>query len=927
MTLRLIALYLVVLLACTISAPISASKFPADAGVINVTDSFFGALPNDGVDDSAAIQRVFDLITPSAQIVYFPAGRYDISREIYLHKTDFRAEAESLVSTGWTSVTEGSRTFLRATDAGTNADTAGRMTFVFDAIKAGRVMRLTYRTPNSNATAFFFRVNNGPWRFNNRPYNGNINWRTDDVVATDIPLNTGSNKVEIAARDLGFEIDNIAIGYLGSYFNNTIIEGEDPTTTTLRLADNATNLDGTPFSGAIVRWESGVEQFFRTAVRDITFDVGVGNPQADGLKFHGNNQSVVANVRFVGGGGSGDVALDLVHTAAIGPILVRDITVDGFAVGIHSGWQNASRTFSHIVLRNQRTFGWVNEAASTIWIDDLYSENAVQVLHNNSWRLPGDGQGRVSLINATLVGLSGADQVDAIETLGNMYVRNANTSGYKLAVLNLNQQPFRAYRGQDSVRGDVIDEWWSTGSYGGEGGGFTRQFVAPDTQLGLPVRMTPYVEPSPLTQWDGPHRHLIEITPGVFSGIADDNIDDTPSIQAAIDSGATTVYLPNGNWVLNGAITLRGNVRRFLGCEAQMRATNFTTPGKIIIGPVGPATVLIERLANFGFGGRSPRFEHASARTVIFSSVTGLDYRPTVAAPGNVFINDTVGNAILFAGGQNVWARQLNIEEDTTLVGSELDARLVNRGATVWVSGFKTEQPGVIAKTTLGGKTEILGNLQLNGFGSGTPQYVVEDASFSAVINIKPYPETGTTYGQVRETRAGDTRTTNINATGYVGFSNQTLWQMRRDIIVDNDDLGATYSGTWPISSAFPRGFIGSNFVFAAAGNNQARFAPTLPEAGRYNVYVRWIGDWGGQDHSNHATNASFSVVHAVGTASMVINQSFYSDGWYRLGAYDFLAGSAGAVTLSAVGANGKVNMDAVKFVQVVDAIFSDGLE
>ncbi len=906
---------------------IHAETFPADAGVINVTDSFFGAVPNDGLDDAPAIQKVFDLITPSAQIVYFPPGQYDLSREIYLRKTGFVSEAEALPFSGWTAVTAGGRTFLRAGNANVDPNLAGRVTFVFDAIKAERVLRLNMRTPDDFSNSFYFRVNGGAWRTSNVPVNGNTAWRDNAVVATDIKLNTGSNVLEIAARENDFELDLVNIEYLGNYLNNTIIEGASAATTTLKLLPNLLNADSTPFSGALIRWESGVEQFFRTAVRDLTFDVGDGNPNADGLKFHGNNQSIVANVRFLGLNGSGDVGLDLSHTAAIGPILVQNISVEGFAVGIHSAWQNASRTFDTISLRNQRVYGWVNEAASTVWINGLTSENAVMAFRNNTWRLPGDGQGRVALLNAQLTGTAGASAATAVQTLGQMYARNVQAPGYGQGILNLNQQPFRGYSGQSSIDGTSAEEWWSNGSYPGEGGGMTRLFdspatatsQSPDTQLRLPIQATPATPITPLSTWDGPHLHVIETTPGVFSGIADDRVDDTASVQAAIDSGALTVYFPNGRWLINGNIELRGNVQRLLGTEAELGASDFVQRGKIIIGAVGPSPVFIERMANFGFAGHEPRFEHASNRTVVFNSVTGLNYRPTSANAGHVFINDTVGNAIEFRAGQKVWARQLNIEEDTTAAGASSSARLLNDGADVWILGFKTENAGVITKTINGGRTEVIGNLQLNGFGSTTPQYVVENAAMSVVINIKPYPEAGTTYGQIRETRGSETRTGWLSGAGYVGFSSAQLWSDRQEIILDNDDLRVRYLGLWQNSSSFPRGFIGNGFRYASAGANSAIFAPNLPSAGRYAVYVRWVADWGGQDHSNHASNAGVQVVHAFGTQNLSFNHQLSSDGWRLLGNYDFAAGPDAQVRVNASGANGKVIADAVRFVRLGD--------
>jgi polygalacturonase len=54
------------------------AHLPATAGVFNVVN--YGARPNDGVDDTAAINRAFDAMgNSSSQVLYLPDGVYDIS--------------------------------------------------------------------------------------------------------------------------------------------------------------------------------------------------------------------------------------------------------------------------------------------------------------------------------------------------------------------------------------------------------------------------------------------------------------------------------------------------------------------------------------------------------------------------------------------------------------------------------------------------------------------------------------------------------------------------------------------------------------------------------------------------------------------------------------------------------------------------------
>ncbi|MEM8875187.1 MAG: glycosyl hydrolase family 28-related protein [Planctomycetota bacterium] len=908
-------------------------EFPADAGVVNVTDPFIGAIPDDGIDDTAALQRLFDLMTPSSRIIYFPNGQYDISDEIRLEKKNFVGEAETFNPDPayWETVTEGDRTFVRAIQSGQAATgdfpTPGAPTlrYDFEAFAGNRRLRIDYRAPDQASNSFYYRVNGGDWIIRGPAITGD-DFVEQRIINTSVRLVDGINTVEIVPREVGFELDRVSLDYGANYLTDVILQGQSETGTVLKLSDNLTNDDGSPFDGGIVAWESGVEQFFRTAVRDMTLDVGSGNPQADGLKFHGNNQSTVANVTLRAAPDSGDIGLNLSHTAAIGPILVRDVTVEGFAIGIHSAWQNVARTFEDITIRNQREIGWVNETTSQIWVEGLLSENSVPAFRNEGYRFS-SGPSHVVLIDSTLTGLPGAEAHRAIHTYGFMYARNVTTSGYDVSLYNANQLSWRGYRGNDGIDGDYIHEFWSDGAYPGSGGGMTRLFDdAPDTTLGLPIKESPTVPWDDLADWDGPHNHIIETSPGVFSGLPNDDIDDGPSIQAAIDSGASTVYIPNGQWTLNTDIEIRGNVHRFIGTEAGMNANFFGDPARIVIGETGPDTVVFERLANFGFVGSAPFFDHASDRTLVFNDVTGMNYRPIVDHPGDVYINDTVGNAIKFQGGQNVWARQLNIEEDTTRLDSELDARIVNDGANVWVFGFKTENEGTHVKTINGGRTEVFGNAHLNNFGNTTPQYITIDAAFSVVNNYKPYPEEGTTYGTVEETRNGVTRTGTIVGSNYVGFSNDQLWDIRKEIIVDQNHSAATYVGDWTETVGFPRGYIGENAAFATnASGNSVTYAPTLPTAGEYEVYTRWIGDWGGQNHSGHANAVTYTVTDLAGSTDITVDQDNYSDGWFSLGTYTFAEGTAPIVTLAGDDSNTRViNTDGIMLVRRSGPVATD---
>jgi hypothetical protein len=61
-----------------------------------------------------------------------------------------------------------------------------------------------------------------------------------------------------------------------------------------------------------------------------------------------------------------------------------------------------------------------------------------------------------------------------------------------------------------------------------------------------------------------------------FGANPNDDKDDTAAIQAAIDSGKTTIYFPSpqqreGAYIIDGTVRVRGNVRRIDGLYARIQ--------------------------------------------------------------------------------------------------------------------------------------------------------------------------------------------------------------------------------------------------------------------------------------------------------------------------------------------------------------------
>ena len=85
---------------------------------------------------------------------------------------------------------------------------------------------------------------------------------------------------------------------------------------------------------------------------DLTVDVG-RNPGAIAISYLVNNQGAIERVALRG---SGHIGLALLRPT-LGPGLISELTVDGFAMGIAAAGPCCSMVFEHIHLRNQSVAG------------------------------------------------------------------------------------------------------------------------------------------------------------------------------------------------------------------------------------------------------------------------------------------------------------------------------------------------------------------------------------------------------------------------------------------------------------------------------------------------------------------------------------------------------------------------------------------
>ncbi len=505
-------------------------------------------------------------------------------------------------------------------------------------------------------------------------------------------------------------------------WGKTMLRGADRDATVIRLADGTFADDKKP-APIMSCGGFGSADWFHNYVENLTFEAGRGNPGAIGLQFYSNNTGAVRDCRFLASGNSGAVGLDLAYRDMNGPLLVKNCEVIGFAQGIAVARAVNSQTFENITLRGQRRFGFTNEG-QCISIRGLVSENAVPVLST---------YGRLVLADAAITGRVGAANQPAIVNFngGLIFLRDVKTTGYKRALADLKTPDFAAaYRidGEDKPGslGPNIPEYSSHAP--------TTAFPSRSGSLRLAVKETPPAEWEDSAKW---------VVVDAFGADPTAKTDSALAIQKAIDSGATTVFLP-GDYTSRKTIIVRGKVKRIVGLGGQLnygdrRLINFR------IEDGDSPVVALEHFGHLGGG-----IEIDTKRTVVLRSMETYTVQGTARSEaGEVFLEDVVGDDFRFRK-QMVWARQLNIENEGT--------HLTNDGGHVWVLGYKTERGGTLAHTQGGASTEILGGFSYTTTaGKLAPMFVNDESSVWACFGEVCY--NGDPYAVlIRETRNRETK-------------------------------------------------------------------------------------------------------------------------------------------------------------------------
>jgi len=511
--------------------------------------------------------------------------------------------------------------------------------------------------------------------------------KTDDTAAFQQAFRELQNKIPLRYHTLYIPPGEYLISDTIRWSRFLIVQGAGREKTVIRLADNCPGYETAEKPKAAVgmgyspwgEWGRGAGNVIGNYLFDVTIDTGEGNPGAVGLDHHSNNHGAVENVTIRSGDGQGRIGLSFVRPWP-GPALVKNVTIDGFDYGVKMASQEYSMTLEHVTLQNQNIAG-IHLQGNILAMRKITSRNRVPAL------VAEGSNTMVTLLDSELTG--GSPEAFAIQAEGGLYARNVQTGGYKAALEKTNVRIQR--RGRDrqisrttySVDGPRLDEFVGDAPVCLRG--------EPRGSLKLPVEETPEVP------WGDIHTDWVNVQK--FAHLKEGDGDWTAAIQAAIDSGAKTVYFPRDRYQVRGTIHLRGDVERLFGMGklALGRPKDFAADEPVMVYDDKRAEkiVAIERLSVDGF-------RHESPGTLVLRHGTLVPYT-NAAGCGKLFLENTLGHPWNFDHPQQVWVRQWNPEAHGA------GPVITSRGATIWALGFKTEYESSKLWAFDGAKTEILG--------------------------------------------------------------------------------------------------------------------------------------------------------------------------------------------------------------------------
>jgi hypothetical protein len=396
-----------------------------------------------------------------------------------------------------------------------------------------------------------------------------------------------------------------------------------------------------------------------------------------------------------------------------GPLLLSDVDVQGFQVGISISHTEYSATLEGIRLKGQRGVG-ISNHGNSLAIHDVSIEAANTGLMNDGERgLVVADDLRIRLMSPAAIG-----------------IRN---SGY------LTFQGLSVVAGAEGSR--------AQGKAQGPFGSVDHGAFFADRQLNqftagwrLKAHAPPSTFQPPPSSW---------VSVADFGARPDSGEDATASIRKALASGAELVYFPTGRYFISDTLDVPERVRRIAGMFSSIRvlpsrAASFSRTTGMLRVATGGAPLTIERLSLDNVdNGKQVGVEHVGPRAMTLRDFIGVGVEIVrSSAGGPLHLEDVVGGVLRVAGSNGVWARQLNTEGTGT--------RVLNQGSPLWILGIKVEQDCTVVENEPGAETDVLGGLLylVNPPSPPRPAFVNRGASRLSAAYAESSYRDAAVYGQ-----------------------------------------------------------------------------------------------------------------------------------------------------------------------------------
>jgi Pectate lyase superfamily protein len=488
----------------------------------------------------------------------------------------------------------------------------------------------------------------------------------------------------------------------GGYTYGMVLIGQAMRTTTIKLANSASGF-GDPSTPKGMIFPTSDPNYgyspspgngndaYQNTIQDLTIDIGTGNPGAIGIDYLCNNLGAIRNVTVQAPSGSIGVTGISMIRPLIGPALLENVVVNGFQVGLDVANLQYSLTLDNVILKNQTVAGLRN-AQNQITANNLTATTAGPAIVNSS------SDGEIVFAGAILHRASGYSG-SMISNQGTLVFRNANTV-----------EGYQSFTGSNLPNNIVSGMLTPTTFTNGVGGAYNTN---------IPIVNPPSAIETPTSTW----ANVVSYGGQASADFTDLNdnvstpVDASVGIQAAMNSGASTVYFPHGVYYISQPITVPATVQRIVGFDSTIHPTineSWRTEGMFRILANASTSLILEQLRfDNSNDGTQLALEQSSNRTVVVRDTMfpGTLSMNRSASGGPLFYEDTsaAGSGVTIAGPASFEARQYDFEA-CGILSQNGGCILLNNTPAV-ILGFKQEDEVTEVVAQNGSNVDLLGGL------------------------------------------------------------------------------------------------------------------------------------------------------------------------------------------------------------------------